>query len=58
MTSRMPRLAGKHCYAHTLARHLRVDKPCISLRDRMDNDKAVAHTYAPFAHTPMEVASR
>jgi len=34
--------------------HLRVDKPRISLRDRVDNTKTVIHTYAPFAHTPVE----
>ena len=35
-------------------RHRRVDKPRISLRDRVDNRKTVIHTYAPFAHTSVE----
>lgn len=26
-------------------------KPCISLREHVDNDTAVSHIYAPFAHT-------
>jgi hypothetical protein len=36
------------------ARHLCVDKPCISLRERVDNKKTVTHAYAPLAHTPVE----
>lgn len=38
----------------TTQRHLRMYKPCISLRDHVDNDKTVTHIYAPFAHTPVE----